>query len=225
MSDPWAFGWNQLLTLVGIFVTVLIAIGGFRSFNRWKREQLEARRIDVALEALSIAYESRMVFDHIRSPMAYEYEWRDMPERPGETEHDRSRRGSFYAVRRRVVERREFFERVVKIHPKLMAMFGAKAEQPFMQLHRARRDIEVAAEMLQEGATRSTPPRESHNEEFYRQLRGDIWAGAAKVTKEGDRVGKKLQEFQDGIEALCRPVIDRQYSRNQRPRLLPWLTE
>jgi hypothetical protein len=210
--------------VIGFLITILIAIGGFRSFNRWKREQLEARRIDAALEALSIAYESRMVFDHIRSPMAHEYEWRDMPERPGEMAHDRSRRGSFYAIRKRVVDQREFFERVIKLHPKLMAMFGAEAEEPFMQLHRARREIEVAAEMLQEEAARTTSPRGSHNEEFYQQLRADVWTGVGKTTKEGDRVGKKVQEFQDEIVKLCRPVIDRQYSRSSGPPLLRCLT-
>jgi hypothetical protein len=28
------FGWNQLLTVVGLIVTMVIAIGGFRTFGR-----------------------------------------------------------------------------------------------------------------------------------------------------------------------------------------------
>jgi len=43
------FGWNQLLTVIGLIVTTIIAIGGFRTFGRWKREKIEERRIDVAL--------------------------------------------------------------------------------------------------------------------------------------------------------------------------------
>jgi hypothetical protein len=121
------------------------------------------------------------------------------------------------------VDRREFFERVIKLHPKVMAMFGAKAEESFRQLHLARREIEVAADMLQEEVTRSTSPRGSHNEEFYKQLRADVWAGVGKTAKEGDRVGKKIQDFQDGIAELCRPVLDRQYSRNYVPQPLRFL--
>ncbi len=215
MADPWAFGWNQLFAVIGFGITIVIAIGGFRSFNRWKREQLEARRIDVALEALSIAYESKYVFDHIRSPMAFEYEWREMPVRSGETESERSSRGSFFAVRKRIVDYKDFFERAIRLHPKMMAIFGAKAEEPFVKLQRARREIEVSSEMLEWESTR--PRRaDGSDDELDKQLRADIWSGVgdAMKTKEGDRVGKKLNEFQAEIEELCRPIVDRQYGKS-----------
>jgi hypothetical protein len=34
MSNPWAFGWTQLLTISGFMITILIAAVGFRSFAR-----------------------------------------------------------------------------------------------------------------------------------------------------------------------------------------------
>jgi hypothetical protein len=60
VNDPWAFGWTQLLTIIGFCITVTIALGSFRTFNRWRREKIEEKRLDVALEALSIAYEAQM---------------------------------------------------------------------------------------------------------------------------------------------------------------------
>jgi hypothetical protein len=75
--DPWEFGWAQLFTIAGFIVTIGIAVGGFRTFARWKREKLEERRIEVALEVLAITYESKYVFDQIRSAMSFEYEWKD----------------------------------------------------------------------------------------------------------------------------------------------------
>jgi hypothetical protein len=36
-GDPWTFGWTQLLTIVGFAITISIAIGGFKSFGRWRR--------------------------------------------------------------------------------------------------------------------------------------------------------------------------------------------
>ena len=68
MDNPWAFGWTQLLTIIGFVITVSIALGSFRTFDRWKREKIEERRLDVAQEALSIAYEAQMVFEDIQRP-------------------------------------------------------------------------------------------------------------------------------------------------------------
>jgi hypothetical protein len=37
-SQAWAFGWTQVLTLIGFAITIGIAVSGFRTFGRWKRE-------------------------------------------------------------------------------------------------------------------------------------------------------------------------------------------
>jgi|SRR5262249_4873721 len=86
MSDSWAFGWTQLLTIIGFIITVAIAIGGFRTFDRWKRERLEEKRIDTAIEALALVYESKFIFGHIRNEMSFGHEWQDMPKRQDESE-------------------------------------------------------------------------------------------------------------------------------------------
>ena len=64
--DPWAFGWTQLFTIAGLLMTGGFAIAGLRTFDKWRREILEEKRIDIAFEALSIAYESK------RSSIMYE---------------------------------------------------------------------------------------------------------------------------------------------------------
>jgi hypothetical protein len=61
-------------------ITVGIAAGGFRTFGRWKREKLEERRIETALEMLSVAHEAKSVFHDIRSPITLAYEWKDLPD-------------------------------------------------------------------------------------------------------------------------------------------------
>jgi hypothetical protein len=81
MSDPWAFGWTQLLTIIGFTITLGIAVTGFRTFGRWKREKLEERRIEVALDALALAYESKYVFSNIRSPATFLMSTQTYPKR------------------------------------------------------------------------------------------------------------------------------------------------
>jgi hypothetical protein len=112
---PWTFGWTQLLTLIGFALTLGIAIGGFRTFGRWKREKVEEKRIEIALDALSLAYQAQYVFDGIRSPMSYAHEWEDMPKAEHETEESVRRRGPFFAILKRIESQRDFFQDVWKL--------------------------------------------------------------------------------------------------------------
>jgi len=146
--DPWTFGWTQLLTVIGFIITIGIAGIGFRTFGRWKREKLEEKRIEIAFDMLALAHEAQFIFANIRGPMAYPHEWADMPEVISETADQRSARGSFYATLSRIAANTDYFERLWKLQPRCMAMFGADVADVFMLLHRAPREVEVAAQML-----------------------------------------------------------------------------
>jgi hypothetical protein len=67
--------WTQVLTIAGFLITIGIASAGFRTFERWRREKIEEKRIDTAIEALALVYESKFVFDNIRSAMSFGHEW------------------------------------------------------------------------------------------------------------------------------------------------------
>jgi hypothetical protein len=45
---------SQQVYLAGLITTITIAVAGFRTFGKWRREELEERRIDVAIEALAL---------------------------------------------------------------------------------------------------------------------------------------------------------------------------
>jgi hypothetical protein len=48
------------VTLIGFAVTTTLAIIGLNTFDRWKREKIEEKRIDEAVEALACAYEENL---------------------------------------------------------------------------------------------------------------------------------------------------------------------
>jgi hypothetical protein len=210
-TDPWAFGWTQVLTLLGFAITVGIAIGGFRTFDRWKREKLEEKRIDIAIDALALTYESKYIFDHIRSEMTFGYEWQDMPKRKGDTEQKSDQRGPFYAILKRIEANKEFFERAWKMQVKCTAVFGRQAEEIFLLMQKARREIEVSAGMLY----RDPEPihKSADNLNTWKQFKADVWPAYGRLAPNGDLVGKKLTEFTERMEVLCRPIIDRQYGK------------
>lgn len=215
--DPWAFGWTQLLTIIGFLITGAIAVGGFGTFERWRKQKLEEKKIDVALEALAVAYKAKFVFGHIRGPMAYGYEWSDMPKRDGESDDKRNSRGAYYAPLRRINQNQEFFDQLWKIQPLAMAVFGPAVEDIFTKVHEARRSIEVAGQMLMEHVNDRYRGDDEATIELYKQFRVDIYGHGGQYTKEGDRVGVKLKEFQSGMEAIFRPVVDREYLEVKEP--------
>jgi hypothetical protein len=217
MPTPWTFGWTQLLTIVGFIITVSIAAGGFRTFARWEREKIAEKRIDTAIEALALVYETKFIFDHIRSEASFPYEWKDMPDGYG-SETERNARAPFYAILKRIEGHKEFFERVWKIQVRCTALFGPKVEEVFFLMHRARREIEVSAEMLfhEPRPSVETPA----NLDTWNRFRADVWLMYESRAKGGDRVGQKLTEFREKMEGLCRPIIDHEYRTGPRRSII-----
>jgi hypothetical protein len=204
-TNPWEFGWTQLLTLIGFAMTLGIAGLGFRSFERWRREKLEEKKIEVALEALALAHESKYVFQTIRSPVSYDHEWKDAPRWQDESEEDWRRRGPYAAILLRLDRHKEFFERLFKLQPRLMAMLGSDKEDIFPKCHQARRYIEVSAGMMMREVV-DRGPRNEDKSKLSNQFRADLWEGWDAVEPGIDRVSRLLGEFQQGIIQLCEPI-------------------
>lgn len=209
MSDPWAFGWTQILTIAGFLITIGIAISGFRTFGRWKKEKIEEKRIETAIDALAMSYESKFIFDHIRGAMAYSHEWKDMESRANETDAQKTARGPFFATLRRIEANKDFFDRAWKLQVKCAAIFGPEMEDLFLLLQKARREIEVSAGMLLQDPHPQNNTEE--NRELWNTLRAAVWEAYGKLAKDGDVVGQKLTNFRLGIERKCRPIVDREF--------------
>jgi hypothetical protein len=205
-NDPWAFGWTQIFTIIGFLITIAIAIGGFRTFGRWKRERVEERRIDIAFDALSIAAESKIVFGAVRDPHGFEGEWRNMPIKEGESPSDRSMRGGPYATLVRINAHADYFERMSRIQPKAIAVFGPQTESAFERFNKAYNFVRDSATFL---AWQPVRPEKPSNEDFEMRMsmRGDLWAGFGK----DDRVERELSAFRSEIEKIFRPVIERNF--------------
>src|ERR1019366_8711419 len=139
-----------------------------------------------------------------------------MPEIEFEMNEARQHRGSFYVVVKRLNAEKDYFDRVWKTQPRVMAAFGQQAEDIFLRLHRARAMIDGACEILASLGP-DYPDRSKKDEiDCYLQLRADIWVSRRSDGLDKDRVGRMLTEFKSGLEELCRPTIDLQYRKNQQ---------
>ena len=205
MNNPWAFGWTQLLTIVGMLLTLGIATTGFRTFGRWKREKLEERRIETAIDAL-LVYESKFIFDHIRSGFVFDGEFNDLPRRPAESDGEWRRRGTYFAVLKRTNANRDYFERAWKLQARCSAIFGPGVEDTFLLLQKARRQVEVSAAMLVDNPEPGLPTED--NKRTWREFHDDVWAPQASMKGHFDKVGGMLSDFREQIERLCRPIVD-----------------
>jgi hypothetical protein len=209
MNDPWAFGWTQLLTIIGMVITTTIAITGFRTFERWRREKIEERKIELALEALSLAYESKAVFGHIRSLVMYKGEGDDVPGKGGESDEHKRHRQSFFAVLKRIEASNDYFTRIWALQPKFIAIFGENTEDIFDQLHKARRDIEAAASTIVFDFEPFDPKDDPSYSKELKGYRTTVFGPRRR--DEADPVAEKLDDFRKRIDKLCRPVVDRTY--------------
>lgn len=202
LVDSWTFGLNHLLTILGFLMTATIAIVGFKSFDKWKREKLEGKRIDIALEALAIAYEAIFIFEGIRSPISYDIEWAEMT---GVDNDKRQAVGPYYAILKRIEHNKAYFERIWILQPRFMAVFGKDTSAIFNKLHHARRSIRVSAEMLIGAIIDNEPIKD---EKVLRQLRANIREGDKKY----DKVGLNINEFIEEIEKHCLPMVVHHYA-------------
>jgi hypothetical protein len=220
-GNPWEFGWTQLLTLIGLAMTLFISILGLRTFEKWKREKLEERRIEIALDALSMAYQAKDVFESIRRPIVSSHEYEDMPEIPEEADDARGARGEPFAVSRRLEKNKEFFDSISQLQPRVMALFGPEAEDTFEILVRATRTVALSAWLVWAIAATKEVDREKvlaelEDDTSLAQHRANIfWPQLEEEASEKteDLVGKEIEEFVEEIEKLCRPTVTRHYRR------------
>ena len=132
-----------------------------------------------------------------------------MPKRPGESDDDRSARGVFFAILKRLQNRAEFFQRAYALQPRVAAVLGPQHDSLFENLFGARNAVEFAA---QEMTWRIPPtPIERSEEDFQRRMRyrGIVWEDFA----DDDEVEPKLDEFRREVETCCRPIVRRRFEK------------
>jgi hypothetical protein len=91
----------------------------------------------------------------------------------------------------------------------VMAIFGERMEDIFERLHEARSFVQVASQTLTWELPLHPALRSKEDYELRVQLRHDLWGSCVA---EVDRVETCLEAFRKGIERVCKPVVDKEFS-------------
>lgn len=152
-------------------------------------------------------YRALEVFDHIRSPMAYAGEGGTRPKQEGETSEEAQERDTDFVPFERINNYQEYFQRVIDIRPSIKAVFGKDKAAPLDKLLEIRRNIVVAAQMINRLKGRNYfRTEEQHQEHFDRieKYQAVIWKGLSEPDEIDEALAKAIAEMEVTAEPILR---------------------
>jgi hypothetical protein len=212
MSDPWAFGWDQITAFLNVAVIGLATWVAWRGIRDWREERLDARQGEVAEQALILAYQAPEVFARIRSPGGFSGEGSSRQPEPNESPEEKQERDSAFVPIERIRNEDRFFEQVVEIRPRVDALFGKGQAEPFNEFLKMRWEIIGAVHVLSRLRQR-THFRTQEQEENHFDKTGErekvIWSFPGE-----DPIEERLASAVISIESFAGSVLESRF----RPR-------
>ena len=161
------------------------------------------KRQDLAEEVLSGFYQMGDIVRAVRSPLSYPSEAKDRIKPEGESEIVGRQRDSFYAIIARFEMHRQDIADIVARRYRMVAWFGASAEQPFQLLQEALNNIITSAQLLVQWS--GDRPSVAHtNTDLWHKMQRDIWWSGDDT----DPVAAKIAAAIKQMEEICRPILE-----------------
>jgi hypothetical protein len=165
-----------------------------RALAAWKR------RTEFAEEVLADFYRARDIINAVRSPGSYSDEGETRQKADWETESDTRTLNVYFTAIERLANNREFFAQLLARRYRFLALFSPDAANLYDDIFKVQIEIRTAVRMLlvthQQRDMGSLP-------NDRREWEAIIWDTQSK----GDPIPARLNRIIEGIEAICRPVI------------------
>lgn len=191
---------SDLTSIVQAIAVVVVAIPAFRGLNAWRDELLGKKKIELAEEALCLAYELQSVIEWARHPASRRHEGEDRPGRDDEPEHRQNLNDAYYSRISRLNENAEEFARLRTILPRVRVHFGADAHAALHRFGIVRNQINNAVGMLISNSTEDGYPRD-----LYQRHQDIIWDTCDDDNP--DEIRRQVNEAVTSIEEICFPVL------------------
>lgn len=199
-------------------VTVLgAALIGRNTFNQWRRQKSEERRIDLAEQVLTAVYRCRSNLNYARSSI----EWSVDQEKAEQILKDQGLITPYLEdwQRRRMISaqivitrmhRGNEWERIDELSPVCTAVFGSIVVDELRALERQRNAVFVAARRYASNSLNPPPAnaseevRQRHSDKFY-EVQNRIWNMG--TDDEPDEINKGVEVAIKALESHLLPII------------------
>lgn len=195
--ESWAGGSASLLTFAAVAFFCALTCVGLYALASQRRMLTKAKRTEIALEALALAFETQFMCDTLRNTFAKDRAWGDAKAQS----RDKHRRASHYsAILKRLDLHNSYFARLWQLQPRYMAEFGVDRAPFFRRPQSALTAILVYSDDAMSEATSNEP---------YQAL--DYWrstdVGREPTSEELAKIISLLGEFVDRIQEDCIPLL------------------
>lgn len=188
---------STALTIAAITATITAIIG----LSTWRKQLVGRRQIELAEEALTLAYELQGIIEWARYPGSFRNEAEDRPGRDEETDVVRSSNDAYYVSISRFSQHEETFAKMRALRMRFRAYFGDRGQDALMEFALVRNRIGSSVRML------ISKDLDRVRSDLVREWEETIWEGYADGD---DKIKLRVDNAVGKIEDLCRPILTRE---------------
>jgi hypothetical protein len=204
-SVDWA-ATGSMLTAFGTFAgagaVVFAAIVGSRTFEGWRRQQQEQRRMDAAEKIMTLTYRLKDDLESVRSPTIYGYEIEAAAEELKEVKDwwaglSPAAQHRASVAHSRIIRMRHYkadWDEIWVLRPLARAYFGEAVDRPLHLFWKKHVEVMAAAEALRED--------NGSDRDFSRKMRATTSSAANP-----DELGREVREAVEQLERNLLPVL------------------
>lgn len=199
---------GSMLTGVGTLASA-VAIGtaamvGRNTFDLWRRQRQEERRIDAAEKIMTLAYRLKDDLEPVRRPMIQAYELEAARENlekndewwSGLTDVQKRRATVGQAILQRIERHPEDWQDIWALKPLALAYFGAPVDHPLLAFWRMHAEVTNAAIAYREADWEDDPS-------FSQQLRAKM-TSSAKDDVMGGNIASAVAKLEEELLPVLR---------------------
>ncbi|MCW8914513.1 MAG: hypothetical protein OQK24_01520, partial [Magnetovibrio sp.] len=190
---------DDLTSIIQAVAVVAVAYPAFKGLTSWRHEILGKKKIELAEEALVLAYELEGLIEWARHSAAWGGEGQERPNRDDEEEGIQRLNDSYYSRVSRLNEGAEEFARLRKTKMLFRAHFGNEAQDALKEFIVVRNQISSAVGMLINHAGECDYPvnlRQQHQDVIWDHSTED----------EPDAIRQRIVDAVAEIERVCKPI-------------------
>jgi len=198
-----SFTVDEVTSIIQAFAVAAVAVPAFRGLNSWRVQLLGKKKIELAEEALVLAYELQTGIEFARHAASFTGEGEERPNREQEPEGRRSLNDSYYSRISRLADNDEHFARLRTLRMLFRAYFGDEAQEAFKTFITTRNQISIAVGML---INRTDQPGYPQN--LIDNYQNVIWDHSTDEAP--DELSQTINDAVAEIERVCKPVLTKQ---------------